>query len=130
MPVSFSFDGRIVVMRGAGEYTVDDLKRTILQARGHPDCPPAPLMMFDLTDSASLGGRTAADVKQMAAFLGRERERFGAKLAMVVASDVAYGLMRMGAAHAEAGGVHPAVFRDREAARGWLLDADDGPPPP
>ena len=40
---------------------------------------------------------------------------------MVVSSDMAYGLMRMGSVHAEHGGVAPAVFRDLAEARRWLL---------
>jgi hypothetical protein len=41
---------------------------------------------------------------------------------MVTTGDLAFGLMRLGSATAEIGGVAAEVFRDMESARAWLMD--------
>jgi hypothetical protein len=58
----------------------------------------------------------------MARFLSSISSRYDRRLAMVVSSEVAYGLMRMGSALAEPGGIVPSVFREMEPARAWLLE--------
>lgn len=126
MPVRYYFDGPIAVLRAEGDYEPEDLKQGVLRALEDPACPAWPVMMFDLRASGSLARRSAEQVRDMADFLARHGNRFGRRLAMVVSSDVAYGLMRMGSAQAADGGVVPDVFRDFEAARAWLLRGAPG----
>lgn len=121
MPVSYSFDGRIVVMRMDGDYTTADLKAGVLEALDDARCPTDAVLMFDLRESTSIKGRSPAEVQDMASFLAGQRDRFSKRVAMVTSSDVAYGLMRIGAVYVERGGVTPEVFRDLEEAKTWLV---------
>jgi hypothetical protein len=121
MPVAYSYDTRIVVMRGEGIYSPADLKAKILEALDDPACPREAVLLFDLRESVSLGQRTAEEVRDMARFLTQHSSRFGKRLGVVTSSDVGYGLMRLGSAHVEFGGVTPAVFREFSEARAWLL---------
>src|SRR5512145_637165 len=107
MPVTYSFDERIVVMHMHGTYSVQDLQRGILEALADTACPSSPVLMFDLRESLSLPDRTPDEVRDMARFLGVNGDRFGRRLGMVTSNDISYGLMRLGAATVEAYGVTP-----------------------
>jgi hypothetical protein len=79
------------------------------------------VLLFDLRTSQALTERSANDVRQLAQFLSQHGTRFGLCLAMVVSTDLAYGLMRLGGTHTEMSGLRSAVFRDINEARIWLL---------
>lgn len=121
MPISYSFDTRIVVVRMEGKYSTGELKDAILAAVADPACPADPVMMFDLRDSQSLEDRSADEVRDMARFLASHGARFGNRLGMVAPTDLSYGLMRIGAVTAEMKGLSAEVFRTFEEARDWLL---------
>ena len=126
MPVTYAFDDSIVVIRMEGQYTVPDLEQAILAGLGDSHLPTDAVLMCDLSESRALRDRPTEDVRGMARFLVRHRARYGSRLAMVAPNDLAFGLMRLGAVTAEAGGVAAEVFRDYAAARAWLLR--QGPP--
>ena len=125
MPVSYSFDNRIIIIRMEGLYSTGDLKNTILAALSDSQIPSDPVMMFDLRESRVFKQRSPEDVRDMARFLASNGEWFGNRLGMVAPSDLAYGLMRIGAATAEMGGVTSMVFREFEQAREWLLNPEE-----
>ncbi|HET7456479.1 MAG TPA: hypothetical protein VFJ74_02425 [Gemmatimonadaceae bacterium] len=126
MPVTYSFDDRIVAVRMVGNYSVDELEETMLAGLADPKRPARAVLMFDLTESRALRDRPTEDVRGMARFIARHRVAFNSRLAMVAPSDLAFGLMRLGAVTAEAGGVVAEVFREYAPARAWLLG--EGPP--
>jgi hypothetical protein len=80
-------------------------------------------LLFDLTHSGALGDRPTDEVRAMAYFIASKSDGFGARVAMVTGSDVAYGLMRLGAVVAESQGVTARVFRDSGDALAWLTTA-------
>jgi hypothetical protein len=121
MPVTHSYDGRIIVVKMDGEYSTNELKAGILAALDDPKCPKDAVFLFDMRASDAIQGRTPAEVQDMAEFLASQRERYARRVAMVTGSDVAYGLMRIGSVYAEHGGVMPEVFRDFEEAKKWLV---------
>ena len=120
MPVSHSFEGQYVVLSMRGHYSTQELRDAVEAALTDPQRTPLTALLFDLRESLSLEGRTAADVAKMARFLGERGAMYGNRLAMVAPTDLAYGLMRMGAVLAENGGVESAVFRDIASAVEWL----------
>jgi hypothetical protein len=63
---------------------------------------------------------TVADIEVYSAFFGSQDERRGVKRALVVSSDLQYGMARMASAHSEGHGLQVAVFKDLESAYGWL----------
>ena len=121
MPVSYSFDSHIVVVRAVGSYSTDELKAATLASLADAEVPSRPVLMFDLRESQVLTERTAGQLEDMALFLADLAPRFGNRLAMLVSSTVGYGLMRMGSAYAESDESKPEVFRDYDEARRWLL---------
>jgi hypothetical protein len=121
VPVSYSFDSAIVVIKGAGHYTPDDLKAATLAALDDPVLPENPVGMFDLRDSDVLAKRSSSQLADMALFLERLAPRFNNRLAMVVSSTVGYGLMRLGTAYVETPGIRVEIFREYDDARIWLL---------
>jgi hypothetical protein len=120
MPVAYEFDNRVIVLRMAGKYAANDLRKAILDALDDSRAPKGPVLLFDLRESTSLGDRTADEVREMARFLAAHGKRFSNRLAMVTGDDLAFGLMRLGSATAVSGGVDAEVFRDMDAARRWL----------
>ncbi len=127
MAVSFSYDGRIVVVRMVGDYTTAELRQVVLQSLDDPASPPKPMMLFDLRESTAIQKRSANEVKEMARFLASIGHRFAHRAALVASTDVAFGLMRLGSSLVADGGPTPGVFRDVEAARAWLLDPNAPP---
>jgi hypothetical protein len=75
---------------------------------------------------------SARDIERRVEVLARNAERMGdSRTAVVVAKDLAYGLLRMEQAEVE--GKVPyefAVFRSLDEARDWLRRAEDAPENP
>ena len=126
MPVSYAFDERIVVVRAEGDYSEVDLEDTILAALTDPRRPHDVALLMDVSGSSTFRDRPTDDFRGTARFLARHRLRYGSRVAIVAPSDLAFGLMRMAAVTAEAGGVMTEVFREWAPARAWLRG--EGPP--
>jgi SpoIIAA-like len=120
MSVGYDFDGDVIAVRAAAKYSTHELKAAILDALDDARLPPRAVMLLDLRESRSLQDRTADEVREMAGFLASHGGRFGHRLAMVTNGDLAFGLMRLGAAAAESGGLAAEVFRDLATAKAWL----------
>jgi hypothetical protein len=120
MPVGYDFDGDVIVLRAAAKYSTHELKAAVLDALDDARLPPRAVLLFDLRESRSLQDRSADEVREMAGFLAAHGRRFGHRLAMVTTGDLAFGLMRLGAATAESGGLVAEVFRDLATAKAWL----------
>jgi len=108
-----------------GSYSTGELKKTILEALADSQAPANAVLMFDLRESLAVQKRSGEDVRDVARFLASNGERFGKRLGMVTSTDLAYGLMRMGAVTAEMGGVTSRVFRDFEQTKMWLLNSEE-----
>jgi hypothetical protein len=113
-------DGDIAIVRASGRYEVAELRAALEAAVAPFGATGASGLLFDLSESQSLGDRPTEDVRGMAYFIASHGDRFGRRLAMVTGSEVAYGLMRLGATVAESQGISARVFRDRESAMAWL----------
>jgi hypothetical protein len=112
--------GDIAVVEASGRYEVAELRAAIDAAVAPFGAAGAAGLLFDLRQSDALGDRPTDEVRAMAIFIASKGARFAARLAMVTGSDVAYGLMRLGAVVAESQGVTARVFRDAPAALAWL----------
>ena len=120
MPVTYRFDSTIVVIELVGEYSMDDVRRGILNSLADSRCPAAPCILIDLNKSVSIYKRTPEDVKTMVIALSSLRERFS-RIALVAQHDLPYGLMRMGSVFSEEQGMPVEIFRTVASARTWLL---------
>jgi hypothetical protein len=121
MPVSYRFDSNIVIIDVVGEYSMDDLRATILNSLADPEHPANTFLLINMEESRSILERSSAEVKAMARFVASLGERFNNRIAMVASGNLAYGLMRMGSAGSEEKGIKSNVFRTFAEAQKWLL---------
>lgn len=124
MPVSFEFDGRILVLRLAGIYPPAHIRAALVAALAEPRSRPLNGALVDVSESQSLATRTLGDMTSIVGFLAYHAAAFGNRIALVVSSDVAYGVVRMAAEDLRTAGIAANVFRDGAEARRWLQ-----PPP-
>ncbi|MFL5576907.1 MAG: hypothetical protein ACJ79S_13155 [Gemmatimonadaceae bacterium] len=127
MPISYTFDERIIIVRMVGQYSVQDVEDALLLALTDPARPQGAVLLLDVRASESLRTRPPEDIWALGRLLARWRMWFGSRVAGVAPTDLLFGLMRMGQVPAEAGGVIACVFRAIEPARAWLLAGDDAP---
>ena len=64
----------------------------------------------------------SAEIEQYMAFLGGQTDRVSVKRAILVESDLQYGMARMAAAYGEHYSLRVQVYRDLDAALAWLCD--------
>jgi hypothetical protein len=121
MPVTYHFDSNIVVIEMVGEYSLDDIPKTILSSLADSKCPTAPFILVNLTESRSIYKRTSDDVKIIVSSLAPLAKHFNNRIALVAPADYPYGLMRMGSVFSAMVGFEPEVFRTYADARKWLL---------
>ena len=120
MTIEHRRDGDVAIVRASGRYEVAELRAALEAAVSLFGPTGAAALLFDLSESQALGDRPTEDVRAMAYFIASHGDRFGRRLAMVTGSEVAYGLMRLGATVAESQGISARVFRDHESAMAWL----------
>lgn len=111
---------RIVLVTPAKSLTVDEACATLRAMVALPDFKKSMPSIWDLryTELMHINGQDIATLSKVAVEL--ERERGAAKTAIVVGSDLSYGLGRMfellnGTYHLEA-----RVFRDMPSAEYWV----------
>ncbi|MFZ1080341.1 MAG: hypothetical protein WAO19_00270 [Candidatus Kryptoniota bacterium] len=120
MPVNYRFDSNIVVIEMVGEYSMDDIRTTILNSLNDSKCPANPFILANLSESRSIYIRSSEDVKTMARSLASLANRFNNRIALVAPNDLIYGLMRMGSVFSEEKGMKVEIFRVFTEARKWL----------
>ena len=121
MPVLFDVGDDVIALRMVGAYQPADIRAALGDALADPGAASPRGLLFDVRGSESLRGRPTEEVRKMGRYLASHGARYGGRLALVASENFAYGLMRLGAASAEAGGVSASVFRDEPSARAWLL---------
>ena len=121
MGVAYSVDGErgMVCTRGWGELTTEDLQRMYRVMLTDPRIRPGFRQLADWRDI------TTMSVDRCAVREAAQSHVFGAHVrrAIVVASDVAYGIARMFATYSDDAGQDVAVFQDMASARLWLEGA-------
>ena len=105
MPVRYRFDSNIVVIEMVGEYSMDELRTSILKSLADSDFPSNSVVLFDLTESRSIYIRSSDDIKNMVQSIAPLAKRFNNRVALVASADLPYGLMRMGSVFSEAGSI-------------------------
>jgi hypothetical protein len=120
VPVTPVVNGNVLSLECVGSYAIEDLKNAFHEGLADPACPPRVALLFDVRKSASLSMRTAAEMQDVARFLGEHAETIGRRCAVVVAEDVQYGLIRMGSTFGQDSGVRTEIFREVPQALAWL----------
>lgn len=121
MPIDYMIDaeaGMVTVTARGPVSQADDLGcfRALLADR---DFTPGLKLLLDYRERESVASTDEA--RELVDEMGRLGKQFGdSRFALVVSSDLAYGMGRMVSSLAERSFPPVAVFRDLEAARSWL----------
>jgi hypothetical protein len=121
VPVKYRFDANIVVIELIGEYTLNDIRTTILNSLADSAHIPNSFLLIDFSKSKSIDRRSSEEIHLMADFLASLGTRFSNRIALVGPDDLKFGLLRMGSAGSEDRGINSNVSRTFEDARKWLL---------
>lgn len=119
MPVSYAFRGDVLELRASGTYAPDEVAQAFDRALADPARPTLRALLYDVRDSSVVGGRSTPEVRKAVAFFESLGPHVGQRVALLATSDIAYGVMRMVAAWAEARNIDAAVFRDAGEAFAW-----------
>lgn len=121
MNVFYSFDeaADLVTIHYPGEPSLEEWTETMQAAMNDPRFHPGARILFD---RSRIGAPSPEFVRGVSDFVGRHHGVLSqCKSAIVVSSQVAYGMARMGQALLDIHGVSFTIFDDIEKARAWLL---------
>jgi|WetSurMetagenome_2_1015567.scaffolds.fasta_scaffold527077_1 hypothetical protein len=121
MPITYRFDSRIVVFEMVGEYSLDEIRQTLLNALADSSRPAHSCLLINLSESQSIHKRSQGELQSMVQFLASLAEQFSNRIAFVSSKDLPFGLARMMSVGSEDRGIITAVFRTFDEARKWLL---------
>ena len=119
MPVTYAFRDDVLEVQASGSYAPVEVEQAIRLALVDPARPALRALLYDVRASNEIGSRTTPEVRQAVAFFESLSHEVGRRIALLAATDVGYGVMRMVAAWAEARNLDAAVFRDADEAFAW-----------
>ncbi len=121
MPVTYRIDPELrrIVTHCSGNATLAEVLAHFDELESDPDCPVGADVLVDLSAMT-----TAPNIGQMRSAAARAADaarkvRFGS-IAIVVASEILFGMARVFEAFTEAHFARTGVFRSRDAAEAWL----------
>src|SRR5262245_12144274 len=120
MPASYKLKADLLKIELVGATPADDVISTFVTAIHDPQCPTPVLLLLDVRQSQTLETQSVPEIRRVAEYLGPYAARIGGRAAVVAASDVHFGLSRLGSVYSESVGVEVQVFRDLESAVTWL----------
>ena len=126
MPISVEvIEGKYTVLRCEGEICVDDIAKANHHLYSKLDGKLSQFQIVDIVGSTKIEMseedlRRIADQDKLAA---RTLKRLA--IAIVAPSDFSFGLSRMWAVYADDPNIKTSVFREMEAARDWILSAQE-----
>jgi hypothetical protein len=127
MPVTYDFDGSILVMRMAGEYLLVEVRVALSAALDEAESRIVTGLLLDLSESESIATRSLGDITSIVGFLAYHAHAYGRRTALVASTDVAYGVLRLADVDFEAGGVETRLFRSHDDGLSWLKTASTRP---
>ncbi len=113
---------RVVIQRFGGAISAADILEARDQIVAHPDFRNDFDSILDVTQVETVIA-TSAELAELVRTtpLGRD-----SRVAMVASTELAFGLSRLSATHAEVSGREARVFRDMSEAMAWLGVPDGG----
>jgi hypothetical protein len=117
---SYDFDGRVLALRLVGEYSVTDIRATMLVALQDVGSRPIEGLLIDLRHSVSVAKRSLRELNAITSFLALHGSAYNGRVAIVATTDLAFGLARMAGVDLGIAGVEHCEFRDLPSALAWL----------
>ena len=121
MPVTTEIDAKagVVVNRAAGPLSLSEIKVTLEEIFGNREFQPGMGFVWDVRGGA-IDAISSREIRGLADFVARRLEARGSgRLAIVVSTDLAYGIGRMVDGYAGALPIEREVFLDFEKAVRW-----------
>lgn len=124
MPLTYQFRDGIVEVVSEGQHDFEHLLEVSQRALQELSItPPVPVLVDARRTERDPG---AAELSAIAEHLGALRPFFGPTIAIVVSSDLHFGLGRMFEVLARTHGIEARVYRDMDAARAWIAREGTG----
>ncbi len=102
-----------------GKVSTPEVIETLRRVIDSPDYRPGLDGLVDLRESRH--APKSDEIREVASIMVNHHEQIGhSRSALVVASDLGYGLARMYQAIAEGSSIETHIFRDMDEARHWL----------
>ena len=121
MPVTYRFDANIIIIEMFGEYSMNDVRTTILDSLAEAGRKSRLYLLLNFGESRSMHVRSSEEVNTMVNFITSLAHRFSNRLAFVSSYDLPYGLMRFVSVKSGTCGIDSEAFRSYDEAREWLL---------
>ncbi len=119
MAIEVEITTTCIIARADGLATEADTEASIASILANPAYhPQLPLLIDVQTAPGNAGGRELAAMGKK--FSGSAKGHFS-RVAILVASDLVFGLSRTFAAYADSGGLEIRVYRTTEEAMSWLV---------
>lgn len=119
MAISYILEDQILIIRTEGEFQPEDLQKTFSMVFSDPGFKAGIKILVHDLDSVFVP--TTQQLEAGAKNIENIMKRFSAKMAIVVSSDVNYGMGRMMEIFCEQRNIDVKVFRDFDIAKNWLL---------
>jgi hypothetical protein len=120
MPVNYRFDAKIIVIYMAGEYSINDLRTTLLNSLTDPERPANSSLLLSFGVSQSIYSKSTEEIQRMGDFIASLGNRFNYRLAFVSSRDLPYDLLRFVYVKSGVYGIDSEVFHTYDEAREWL----------
>jgi hypothetical protein len=118
MPISYELEDQLLIIKTEGDIQPEDLQETFQKVFVDPAFEPGTkILVYDL-DSVFVP--TTKQIEAGAKNIESVMKKFASKMAIVVSSDVNYGMGRMMEIFCEQRGIDVKVFRDFDIAKNWL----------
>jgi len=118
MPVTCSFDGRLAELVVAGRPPLEDIITGFQNMFRDPRFPDEALVLIDVAASDTLP--PSDGMQRVADFISAQEKARSARIAILVADQVRYGLARQLGSRLDGRGILAQPFRERTAALTWL----------
>lgn len=121
VPVDYTLVDRLLTIRCAGSYSVDEMRGPWLAIAERRDLPLPLACVLDMRTSDSVLNRSISDMRAIADSFMLRAQMTDKRLALVTTGGARYGLMRMASTWVELAGIEVRVFRELEPAQQWVL---------
>ncbi len=120
MAVHYTIEGRILRLVTVGRSTVDEIINAVNDVLEDPQFNEATIVIWDTRQSASLGDRSAEELRQIGDSTYSLVDRFPNYSAVIANNELYYGLMRMVVTFTEKDNPKTRFFRSEEEAMAWV----------
>lgn len=118
MAVGYAYDGKVIHVALARNYSDNDFRNVIYKALSDPGFESGMSLLVDLRESCET--LTPEELRWKVVFLKTLGSRLSAYCAVVVSSPAHYGQARMFSTFADNEGIQVLVSYDIEGAKRWL----------